>query len=131
MTFQEFFSRVEEMLVGRTVGPMTFRLIVQPTVAAILAIRAGLKDARAGRPPYFFWAVFTDPVRRPALLRMARKDVGKVFAAAFALDVVYELIVYRWVYPGQALLVAFVLAILPYLLIRGPVTRLLKRLRRP
>ena len=31
-------------------GPMTFRLILQPTLASILAIRAGLKDARESRP---------------------------------------------------------------------------------
>jgi hypothetical protein len=41
--------------------------------------------------------------------------------------VIYELIVYRWVYPGQALIVAVVLAIIPYLLVRGPVTRVARR----
>jgi hypothetical protein len=131
MTTQEFFARVWEMLIGRADGPLTLRLIFQPTVAAIFAIRAGLRDAREGRPPYLFWSVFTNPARRPELLRLAWKDVGKVFIAAVALDVIYELVVYRWVYPGQALIVATVLAIIPYLLIRGPVTRIMRRLPRP
>jgi hypothetical protein len=131
MTTQEFFARVWEMLIGRADGPLTLRLIFQPTVAATFAIRAGLRDAREGRPPYFFWSVFTNPARRPELLRLAWKDVGKVFIAAVALDVIYELVVYRWVYPGQALIVATVLAIIPYLLIRGPVTRIMRRLPRP
>jgi hypothetical protein len=129
MTIQEFFSRVWEMLIGRVSGPLTFRLLVQPAVAAILAIRVGLRDAREGRPAYFFWSLFTNQARRPELLRLAWKDVGKVFLVAVALDVIYELIVYRWVYPGQALIVATVLAIIPYLLIRGPITRLARRLR--
>jgi hypothetical protein len=43
------------------------------------------------------------------------------------LDVIYELIVWRWIYPVQALVVAVVLAIIPYLLVRGPTTRLARR----
>ena len=45
--------------------------------------------------------------------------MGKVFIVAIVLDLIYELIVYRWVYPGQAVIVATVLAIVPYLLILG------------
>lgn len=131
MTIQEFFARVWEMLIGRAAGPLTLRLILQPTVAAIFAIRAGLRDARESRPPFFFWAVFTNPARRPELLGQVRKDVGKVFIMACVLDMIYELIVYRWVYPGQAVIVATVLAIVPYLLICGPVTRILRRFQRP
>lgn len=119
------------MLVGRSIGPMKLRLILQPTVAAIFAIRAGLTDAREERSPYFFWAVFTNPKRRPEVLRQVWQDMGKVFVVALVLDVVYEWIVYRWVYPGQALIVATGLAFIPYLLIRGPVTRIMRRLRRP
>jgi hypothetical protein len=129
MTIQEFFSRIWEMLIGRVNGPLTFRLVIQPAVAVFLAIRVGLRDAREGRPPYFFWSVFTHPARRPELFRLVWQDVGKVFMVAVTLDIIYELIVYRWVYPGQALIVATVLAIIPYLLIRGPITRLARRLR--
>jgi hypothetical protein len=38
-----------EDLIGRLGGPITFRLILQPSIAVILAIRDGLKDAKAGR----------------------------------------------------------------------------------
>jgi hypothetical protein len=41
--------------------------------------------------------------------------------------VTHELIVYRSVYPGQAVIVATVLAIVPYLLFRGLVARLARR----
>lgn len=125
MTIQEFFAAIWEMLIGRTDGPLTLRLIFQPTVAAILAIRAGLKDAREGRTPYL-WSMFTDAAPRRDLLRDGWKDIGKVFIIAVVLDVVYALIVHRWIYPVQALLVGTALAIVPYVLIRGPVTRIMR-----
>jgi hypothetical protein len=40
------------------------------------------------------------------------------------LDVVYQVMQQHFVYPIEAMLVAFVLAILPYMLLRGLVTRL-------
>jgi Flp pilus assembly protein TadB len=83
-------------------------------------------SVKAGRLT-FFWAVFTDKARRPELLQLAWKDVGKVFIVAFTLGVIYELIVWHWVYPTQAILVAVVLAFIPYLLVRGPVTRIARR----
>lgn len=129
MTPQDFFARHWEMLIGRLQGPLTLRFVLQPLTGVILATRVAFRDAREGRPPYFFLPVFTDPVRRPELLRTAWNDIGKVFMVAFALDVVYELIVYRWVYPGQALIIAVILAIIPYLLVRGPLTRILLRVR--
>jgi hypothetical protein len=64
--------------------------------------------------------------RSRELFQRAWKDVGKVFIVAVTLDVIYELIVYRWVYPGQALIVATVLAVVPFLLICGPVTRIVR-----
>ena len=129
MTIQDSFARIWDMLIGRIDGPLTFRLIFQPTVAAILASRAGLKDAREGRAPYL-WSVFTNRAHRRDLLREGWKDIGKVFIIAVVLDVIYALIVHRWIFPGQALLVGIVLAIVPYLLIRGPVTRIMRRLSR-
>jgi hypothetical protein len=40
---EELFARVWENLIGRVSGPLTFRLILQPIMAVIFAIRAGLK----------------------------------------------------------------------------------------
>jgi hypothetical protein len=130
MISSEFFDRVWEMLIGRTDGPLTFRLLVQPAVATIFAIRAGLKDARENRSPYL-WSIFVNPAHRSELVRQGWKDVSTLFVVAILLDVIYELIMFRWVYPLQALLVATVLAIVPYLLVRGPFTRVLRRLQRP
>lgn len=120
---QDVLNRIYENLAGRISGPMAFRFILQPMIAAILAIRAGVRDSREGRPPYF-WSVVSDAEHRRDLLRLGWKDVGKVFCLAIALDVIYQVIVARWIYPFETLVVAAGLAILPYLLLRGAVTRL-------
>jgi hypothetical protein len=116
-------------LIARVTGPMKFRLVLQPAMALFLAIRDGLKDAREGRPAYF-WALFTDPGVRRAMLKDGWKSVGKVFTLAVVLDVVYQVIELHWVYPSQAVLVAAILAIVPYLLLRGPVNRIARRPRK-
>jgi len=119
----DIWNRIVENLVDRVSGPMKFRIILQPVMASIFAILAGLKDAKAGKSPYF-WALLTDPANRADMLKDGWKSVGKVFLLAMVLDVVYQLIVLHTVYPGEVLIVAIVLAILPYLILRGLVTRL-------
>lgn len=120
---EDVLARIWENLGGRIGGPLSFRLLLQPTVATVLAIRAGLQDARTGRPPYF-WTILTSPADRRDLLREGWKEVAKVFVLAVIIDVAYQVMVFRWVYPLELLLVAFLLACVPYLLIRGPANRL-------
>ena len=120
----EFFARVWQDLVDRTHGPMKLRLIVQPLVACVLAVRAGLHDARAGRPP-LFWAIAFHPEQRRDLLRQAWKDAGTVFLVGLLLDVVYQVIVLHTVYVGEAIVVAILLVMIPYAVVRAAVTRIL------
>jgi hypothetical protein len=120
---QDVLTRFFENMVGRVHGPMDFRLILQPLMAIFFAVRDGRKDAREGRVPYF-WALFTEPGHRLDLLRNGWRSVAKIFIIALVLDVVYQFIVVRWFYPGEALLVAVLLAIVPYVLLRGPANRL-------
>jgi hypothetical protein len=112
-----------DMLIGRWDGPLAFRIMIQPAVAAFLAIRTGLRDARAGRPAYG-WTITTDPVQRRDLIREGWKDVWKLFTAAVIMDLIYELIVFRRIYPGQALIVAAILALPSYFFIRGLANRI-------
>ena len=121
----DIVGRVWGDLAGRVTGPMWFRLLLQPSVAAFLAVRAGLQDAKAGRPLYT-WSLFTDAGHRVDFLKNGWKDVAKVFCLAIVLDVIYQIIVLRWVWPGETLFVAFLLACVPYLLIRGPLNRLVR-----
>jgi hypothetical protein len=110
----------------RLAGPLKFRLVLQPLMATYLATRHGLHDAKTGQEPYF-WALFTSADHRRALLADGWKDVGKLFALAVILDAVYQFLVMRWIYPLDAMGVAAVLAFVPYLILRGLVTRLATR----
>jgi hypothetical protein len=119
----EMLTRFVENIVGRVHGPMNVRLILQPLMAVIFAIRDGRKDARDGKPAYF-WAILTDAEHRRDLLRGGWKAVGKVFIIALVLDAIYQFITVKWFYPAEALVVAVVLALVPYILLRGPINRL-------
>jgi hypothetical protein len=46
------------------------------------------------------------------------------------MDLIYQVVVLRRFYPLEALIVAFVLAFLPYILLRGPVNRIARFLKR-
>src|SRR5262249_53863360 len=120
--------RTWEEIVGRAAGPLHLRLILQPLMACFLASRAGMRDARESRTP-FFWTVARDPAQRRALLMEGWKDIAKLFAVAVVLDLIYCFIVLHRIAPLQTLLVAVTLAFVPYLLIRGIANRLAARLR--
>lgn len=111
------------MCLGKSHRPIEradeFSLAIQPIVAAALAVRSGLTDAREGRPP-FFWATRTQAAHRPDLVRQGWTDAGKVFVLAVVLDAIDHLIVWRVVYARELLIVATALAIVPYILIRSP-----------
>jgi hypothetical protein len=110
-------------LLGRAGGPLHFRLLIQPTVAVAVAIRAGLRDSRAGQSG-FLADVIGHPEERSRLVNSAWKDIGKVFLLAMLLDLIYQAVALHAFRPLQTLIVAVTLAVLPYIVIRGPVTRL-------
>jgi hypothetical protein len=123
-----YFQQHWDMLIGRPYGPLAVRLIIQPIVASIFGIRAGLSDARTHRRPYG-WRVITRKDRRRALLYEGWRHIRVVFFAALAADLVYQLIEFRWVYPGQAPVVSAALALPSYPPIRSLTNRLASRWR--
>ena len=121
MIMRGFFN-----VIDRLGGPMTFRVILQPLMAAIFAIRAGMKDAKEGRPPYL-WTILTDPSQRYSLLREGWSAIARVFILAIVMDVVYQWLYLHLIYPLELLTIAILLAVVPYLLMRGPVNRIARR----
>jgi hypothetical protein len=117
-------------IADRPGGPFAVRFYVQPLMATGFAIRDGLRDARAGRPAYF-WSLLTDPAHRGESLRSGWRSVGKIFFIALGLDLVYQLGVMKALRPVQGIFMAIALAIVPYVLLRGPVTRIARRVRGP
>jgi len=122
---ENIWQRIVENLYGRLDGPLHFRFILQPMMAVIFAIIDGVKDAKIGKPAYF-WAVIFNPGHRKELLKDGWKSVGKIFILAVILDIAYQLKIRHGIYPGEVLIVAFILAIVPYVLLRGPVNRIVR-----
>ncbi|OJT23922.1 hypothetical protein BO221_18380 [Archangium sp. Cb G35] len=114
-------------IVERPDGPMAFRFYLQPVMAMLFALRDGIKDAHTGRPAYF-WALFTDRPHRRQLVRSGWSSVRNVFILAVVMDLIYQFIVFKELRPLEGLLVAVLLAIVPYVLIRGPVNRITRGL---
>jgi hypothetical protein len=128
---EDIVTRFVTDLTGRLSGPLTLRLFLQPAVAIILAARDGLKDAREGRPPHFWRLVTGPPEARRRRATETWKAVLNVFVMAVVLDCVYQFLVFGWVYPFEAMFTATVLAILPYVLLRGAINRVGRRWIQP
>jgi hypothetical protein len=120
---EDFITRFIADIFGRTGGALKFRFILQPLMAIIFAVIDGVRDAKAGKPAYL-WGLFRNPENRKERLKSGWKSVGKIFILAVILDIVYGLIEHEQFYPGETLFVAVCLAIVPYLLLRGPVNLL-------
>jgi hypothetical protein len=118
----EVIQRLWHDLIQRPDAPMRFRFILQPVMAAIVAIRDGLKDVKAGRKPYFWMAL---GVTR---LREGLNATARIILLGIVMDAMYQIIVLGRFYPGEAVIIAVVLAFVPYLLIRGPAARIARRL---
>lgn len=116
-------ERVWRQLIERPTGPVAFRFILQPLMALIVAVRDGLIDARIGRSPYG-WTVLRNPQQRLLLLREGLNATARIIALGIAMDAVYQALVLERFYPAEAIIVALLLAWVPYVLFRGIVTRI-------
>jgi hypothetical protein len=125
----DFLSRTCEQLVDRSSGLFHFRLWIQPAVATILGVRAGIRDAVTHEPAYIC-AILSHRLGRRIRILSGWRDISRVAVVALVLDCLYQLVIFHWVYPLQAVIVAFALAIVPYVLVRGPVARVAGRLNR-
>jgi hypothetical protein len=122
----ETLVRVWQNLVDRPGGPFVFRFVLQPIMAALAALRGGIRDARAGRAP-FLETVLTDPAQRRGRLDEALVATSRIILLGLVIDTVYQVIEFRAFHPVEAVIIALLLAFVPYVLLRGPVTRIARR----
>jgi hypothetical protein len=116
-------SRLWRDVIDRSSGPMTFRFFLQPIMAAIAALYDGIRDAHIGRPP-FLKTIVTDASQRGALLNEELYSTSRIILLGFAMDAIYQWRVLHAFYPGEAVVVTLILAVLPYLILRGPICRI-------
>jgi hypothetical protein len=123
----DLWNLFADQLSDRVGGPMKFRIVLQPMMATLLAIRSGLKDAKSGAPPYF-WSLISTPGHRKEMIKDGWKSIGRLIILAVALDLIYQAMVQSSIHLRAAIIVAVLLAILPYVILRGIVTRIASRL---
>jgi hypothetical protein len=90
-------------MVSKTFGPAALRIL--------------------GRCPYS-WAVLSKPRERILRLREGLNTTARIILLGLAMDAIYQIIVLKRFYPFEALIIALLLAFVPYLRIRGPAARL-------
>ena len=106
----------------RVHGPMTFRFYLQPTMALLAAIPDGIKDARLGHKS-FFWSAWRDPHLAAGRLREGAMSTARVVLLGICMDVIYQFKVLDRFYPAEALMMAILLAVVPYFAFRWIVER--------
>ncbi len=122
----EVLARIWQNILDRPGGPFVFRFVLQPIMATVAALRDGISDARTGRAP-FLWTVLTDPSQRRGRLDEALIATSRIVLLGLAIDTVYQVIEFKAFHPAEALIIALLLAFVPYVLLRGLVTRIARR----
>ena len=122
----EVRARLWQNLFDRPGGPMVFRFFLQPTMAAIVAWRDGVNDARTGRSPFFVGAL-TDPTQRVVRLNEALVATARIILLGLVMDGIYQAIEFNYFHPAEAVIIALALAFVPYLLLRGLFARAARR----
>jgi hypothetical protein len=105
-------------MLARLSGAGRIRFLLQPTVATLLGLRDGVKDARIGLPP-FLWALAFHGEHRRELLRGAFASVRELVAVAILLNIFSQFLIFREIHPGAAILLGPVLIGTPYALSRA------------
>src|SRR5271163_639628 len=98
----ENLGRLWQDILDRPGGPMTFRFILQPTMAIIAALRDGVNDARLGRRPYV-WALIhgvRDSGGRSGRLWEGVVSTARILILGVVMDIIYQWKVLDTFYPG-------------------------------
>jgi hypothetical protein len=120
-----FSKQFLEELPRRFTGPGRLRFILQPLTAVLLGVYGGLADAKAGQSPYLV-TLLLNPQKRKQLLRSGIAAVSNLLAMGILLDALAQLLIYRQVHPGAALVIGPVLICFPYAASRGLTLRLVR-----
>lgn len=122
--FPEYLHRFWTDLIARSDGPMTFRFFLQPTMAFLMALRDGIKDAKTGCRPYLSHLRHADPAERRRAWHEGVTATARILLLGVAMDVIYQFKMFGgFKYPLETFVIAVALGFLPYLLLRGPIAR--------
>ena len=85
----EVQQRIWRDIAERPSGPMSFRFLLQPTMAFIAALHDGIQDARSHRKPYLR-TILTDPDERGSRLRGGLFATARIILLGLGMDAIYQ-----------------------------------------
>jgi hypothetical protein len=109
----EVQSRFWHNIFGRLEGPMTFRFYLQPAMAFFAALVDGMRDVKFGHKS-FFWTKVNDPAHQHGRLREGLIPTARIVLLGLSMDIIYQFKVFDRFYPAEALMMALLLAVIPY-----------------
>ena len=118
-----FTERFFEDLWARLSGPGRLRFVLQPTVAVFLGVRDGKRDSRTRCPP-FLSGLALRRTHRGELWRSAIASVRDLVAVAIILDIISQMLIFREIHPGAALVLGPILIAVPYSMSRSFANRI-------
>jgi len=86
------------------------------------ALPDGIRDARQGHKS-FFWSALWDPQAPTGRLREGLTSTARVVLLGISMDVIYQFKALDRFYPVEALMMAILLAVIPYFVFRWIVER--------
>ena len=124
MSSPGFFESIARDLSGPGMfgGKFQIRLVLQPLIAIVLGLRLGVRDAKAGKPP-FFQALAHGEGGRGVLLKEAARDALMPLIVAVLVDSILQQIINHRIRPFAALIVGGILVFLPFLIVRALANR--------
>ena len=122
----DVLDRFWREIVARPGGPMSFRFVLQPMMAAIVALRDGINDARLGRMPYLY-AIIRGVEGTGDRVWEGRLSTARILILGVVMDVAYQVIFLGQFHPAESAFTAVLLVFVPYALLRGPFARAARR----
>ena len=71
----------------------------------------------------FSGPILTDPAKRAGRLHEALIATARIILLGLVMDVIYQFIEFETFHPAEAVIIALLLAFVPYLLLRGLIAR--------
>lgn len=103
-------------------GPGRIRFVLQPVIAFILGIRDGVRDARAGEPPYVL-ALFKLSGRK-VRVKQGLRQIALPLAVGVGLSLTFQYVIRRTAHLIPALLFGTVFIAVPYMVARALANRM-------
>lgn len=92
-------------------------------MASLVAARDGYRDAKSGDSA-FMQVMVSDRALRKVRVNKALVATSKIILLSVIMDTVFQILVLKAFYPFEIVIVTLLLALLPYVILRGPFRRI-------